>query len=51
MQLEKWTKDSKATWTFDILKPGDYLMDLQYAGDGRLAWKIETSDAESIQNQ
>lgn len=51
MQVEKWTKDSKATWTFNVLKPGDYLVDLQYAGEGRLAWKIETSDGESIQNQ
>ncbi len=44
MQVEKWTKDSKATWTFDVLKPSDYLVELQYAGEGRLAWKIETSD-------
>jgi alpha-L-fucosidase len=51
MQVEKWTKDSKATWTFDVLHPGDYQVELQYAGEGRLAWKIETSDGESIQNQ
>lgn len=51
MQVEKWTKESKATWTVDVLKPGNYLVELQYAGEGRLAWKIETSEGESIQNQ
>jgi len=51
MQVEKWTTESKAIWTFDVLKPGDYLVELQYAGEGRLVWKIETSEGESIQNQ
>jgi alpha-L-fucosidase len=51
MQVEKWTKEAKATWTLDVLKPGNYLVELQYSGEGRLAWKIETSDGESIHNQ
>jgi len=51
MQVEKWKKEAKATWAFDVLKPSDYLVELQYAGEGRLAWKIDTSEGESIQNQ
>ena len=31
--------------------PGDYQVDLTYAGEGRLVWRVSIDDGESIQNQ
>jgi alpha-L-fucosidase len=34
-----------------VLKPGDYQIDLTYAGDHRLVWSVAVEGGEAIQNQ
>ena len=61
IQVHKWKvveSDSetlevqgKAIWEVDILKPGDYNVELTYAGAGRVVWEVGIEDGESIENQ
>ncbi|MCM2374454.1 alpha-L-fucosidase [Aporhodopirellula aestuarii] len=46
-----WKADSKASWTIDVLEAGEYNVDLTYAGEGRLVWKVAIEGGEAIQNQ
>jgi len=41
----------KAVWEVEVLKPGDYNVELTYAGEGRLVWGVAVENGESIQNQ
>ena len=41
----------KAIWEVDILKPGDYNVELTYAGAGRVVWEVGIENGESIENQ
>ncbi len=49
--IHKFKENGKAYWEVDVLKPGYYQVDLQYAGEGRLVWAVETDNEEKIQNQ
>ena len=40
-----------ATWVVDVLEPGDYNVELTYAGEGRLVWGVSVAGGEQIQNQ
>jgi len=51
MQVTKWESNGKATWDIDVLMPGDYQVDLTYAGQGRLVWGVTVEGGEHIQNQ
>ena len=51
MQVNEWQPNGTATWELDVLTPGDYAVDLTYAGEGRLVWKVEVEGGEAIQNQ
>jgi len=46
-----WTKDGKAAWSVEVLKAGDYNVDLTYAGNGRTVWGVDVEGGEHIQNQ
>jgi len=50
-QVSKWSDTGKAVWTVDVCEPGDYRLELTYKGEGRLAWRIETDEGVSLQNQ
>ncbi len=50
-QISKWEPGGSATWEVEVLKPGNYKVDLTYAGEGRLVWKVAAEGVESIQNQ
>ena len=43
--------EGHATWTLDVLEPGDYEVDLTYAGKGRLVWSVAIQGGEQIRNQ
>ena len=43
--------EGQATWTLDVLEPGDYEVDLTYAGEGRLVWVVAIQGGEQIRNQ
>ena len=49
--VTNWKKGSKAVWTVNVPRSGDYLASLNYAGNGRLAWEIEVEGGNTIQNQ
>jgi len=50
-RVTDWESDSKATWVVDVLVPGDYKVDLTYAGEGRLVWGVDVQGGEHIQNE
>ncbi|MFC7337752.1 alpha-L-fucosidase [Haloferula chungangensis] len=50
-RVTEWTKDGAATWEVEVLEPGNYQVDLTYAGEGRLVWKVAVEGGEAIQNQ
>jgi alpha-L-fucosidase len=50
-QAQDWTKNSKVYWEFDIMEAGYYQIDLNYAGKGRLVWRIENEEGAIVQNQ
>jgi len=50
-QVSKWSEAGKAVWTVDVCEAGDYLLEMTYRGEGRLAWRIETDEGVKLQNQ
>lgn len=50
-QISKWEPGGSATWELDVLKPGDYQVDLTYAGENPLVWSVTVEGGETIQNQ
>ncbi|WP_182867961.1 alpha-L-fucosidase [Rhodopirellula sp. JC639] len=50
-QVHQWKPGGKATWEVDVLQPGDYNVELTYAGEGRLVWQVAIEGGEQIQNQ
>ncbi|QOD62459.1 alpha-L-fucosidase [Polaribacter haliotis] len=49
--IHSFKEYGKAYWKVDVLKPGYYQVELDYAGEGRLVWSVETDDNEQMQNQ
>jgi alpha-L-fucosidase len=50
-QVTRWREDGVATWEVDVLTPGNYQVDLTYAGEGRLVWRVVVEGGQAIQNQ
>jgi alpha-L-fucosidase len=50
-EITNWEPDGKATWEVDVLTPGDYQIELTYAGEGRLVWGVTVQGGGHIQNQ
>lgn len=50
-QISKWEPGGTATWEVDVLKPGNYQVDLTYAGENPLVWRVAVEGGETIQNQ
>ncbi len=50
-QVSDWKPTGRATWTVDVAEPGDYRIELNYKGDGKLVWRIETDEGVKLQNQ
>jgi alpha-L-fucosidase len=50
-QVSKWSAAGRAVWTVDVCEAGDYLLEMKYRGEGRLAWRIETDEGIKLQNQ
>ncbi|MNI28877.1 hypothetical protein D3C73_826760 [compost metagenome] len=51
VQVSKWTEKSKFSYEIAVKKPGYYQVDMNYAGEGRVVWRIENSAGELVQNQ
>ncbi len=50
-QISDWQPDGAATWEIDVLTPGNYQVDLTYAGEPRLVWTVGVEGGKTIQNQ
>ena len=50
-QISKWEPGGTATWEVDVLKPGNYQVDLTYAGENPLVWSVTVEGGETIENQ
>jgi alpha-L-fucosidase len=46
-----WGAGGQAVWEVDVIEPGDYNVELTYAGEGRLVWSVSVEGGETIQNQ
>jgi len=51
IHVHDWKPGGQATWTVNVMRPGDYLVHLTYAGEGRLVWQVEIAGGQSIRNQ
>lgn len=51
VEVTKWSESGRVVWEVDVLKPGDYNIDLTYAGEGRVVWGVDIEGGEHIQNQ
>jgi alpha-L-fucosidase len=49
--VHRWKPDGRAVWEVKVLVPGDYNVDLTYAGEGRMVWGVDVKGGEHIQNQ
>ena len=50
-QAQDWTPSASVTWEVDIMEPGYYQVDLNYAGQERVVWHIKTDEGHLVQNQ
>ena len=50
-QVQDWTNDSQVSWDVQVQEPGYYQVDLNYAGNGRMVWRIETEEGNTLQNE
>ena len=50
-QIFNWESGSAATWEVNVLKPGNYQVDLTYAGETRLVWTVAVDGGQAILNQ
>ena len=46
-----WKNDSKVIWEVDVMESGYYQADLNYAGNGRMVWRIENDEGTLVQNE
>lgn len=49
--IHEWDPGSKAIWEVNVLEAGNYNIELNYSGNGRLVWSVESDEGEKIQNQ
>ena len=50
-QAQDWTDKGEVTWKVMIKEPGYYQTELNYAGSGRLVWRITSDEGNLVQNQ
>lgn len=50
-QAQDWTATSKVSWEVEVMEPGYYQVDLNYAGNGRLVWRVENEEGDKLQNE
>ena len=50
-QAQDWTDESKVTWEVEIMQPGYYQIDLNYAADGKTVWRMDSEEGVRVQNQ
>ena len=49
-QVTNWGDDATVTWEVDVFEPGEYCVELTYAGKERMEWRVETAADDAVQN-
>ncbi len=49
-QVSAWSQSGEAVWEISVAQPGDYELDITYAGEGRPTWRIDSSHGGYVQN-
>ena len=49
-QVTNWGDDATVVWEVDVFEPGEYCVELTYAGKERMEWRVETSVDDAVQN-
>ena len=50
-QVSDWKAGGQAVWAVNVAEAGDYRLDLNYKGEGKLVWRIDTDEGVKLQNQ
>jgi len=50
-QAQDWTEESKLSWELEVMEAGQYRVDLNYSGTGRMVWRVETEEGDLLQNE
>ena len=50
-QAQDWRDNGQVSWEIEIMEPGYYQTELNYAGEGRLVWNITSDEDAVVQNQ
>lgn len=50
-QAQDWTEESKLSWELEVMEAGQYRVDLNYSGVGRIVWRVETEEGDLLQNE
>jgi alpha-L-fucosidase len=50
-QIADWSDNSRVVWEFDVPKPGKYLIELTYSGDGPRIWRVVSGEGKMVQNR
>ncbi|SDM04175.1 alpha-L-fucosidase [Kriegella aquimaris] len=50
-QAQDWEDEGNVTWVIEVMEPGYYQTELNYAGEGRLVWNITSDEGVVVQNQ
>jgi alpha-L-fucosidase len=51
LEINKWSEKGKAVWEVEVMKPGNYLVELTWSGNGRMVWSVESEEGFKIKNQ
>ncbi len=50
-QAQDWGDEGNVIWEIEVMEPGYYQTELNYAGEGRLVWNITSDEGVVVQNQ
>lgn len=50
-QFSQWKPGGQTVWTVNVAEAGDYRLELNDKGEGKLVWRIETDEGVKLQNQ
>ncbi len=50
-QAQDWTLASEVSFEVEVMKAGNYQVDLNYAGSGRMVWRVATDEKNRVQNE
>lgn len=50
-QAQDWRDNGQVSWEIEIMEPGYYQIELNYAGEGRVVWNMTSDEGAVVQNE